>query len=75
LKRSFSSSDSGEENKTPKQSPDTSTKFHNSSVTNSDIINQNLTNKLDDNEFNCSSLDTVKVDKYFFRDNSSYYYI
>ncbi|XP_011495840.1 PREDICTED: pleckstrin homology domain-containing family M member 2 [Ceratosolen solmsi marchali] len=60
LERSFSSSDSGEENKTPKQSPDTSNKFHNSTITNSDIINQNLTSKHDDNEVNCSSLDTVK---------------
>lgn len=62
LERSFSSSDSGDDNnKTPKQSPVAGTKFHNSAVTKSDIINQNLTSKLDDNELNCSSLDTIKV--------------
>ena len=60
LERSFSSSDSGDDNKTPKQSP-VSAKFHNSAVTKSDIINQNLTTNLDDNELNCSSLDTIKV--------------
>ncbi|OXU18099.1 hypothetical protein TSAR_007610 [Trichomalopsis sarcophagae] len=61
LERSFSSSDSGEDNnKTPRQSPVAGTRFHNSAVTKSDIINQNLTSKLDDNELNCSSLDTIK---------------
>ncbi|XP_058801493.1 pleckstrin homology domain-containing family M member 2 isoform X2 [Phymastichus coffea] len=62
----FTSSDSGNENKTPKQSPVAATKFHNTAVTNSDIINQNLTScKLDDNELNCSSLDTIKDYKYY----------
>lgn len=64
LERSFSSSDSGEDNKTPKLSPVAATKFHHSAVTKSDIINQNLTTKIDDNELNCSSLDTIKVNKF-----------
>lgn len=61
LERSFSSSDSGEDNKTPRQSPIPHKKFNNSKVTRSDIINQNLIANLDDNELNCSSLDTIKV--------------
>ena len=56
----FSSSDSSEDGKTPVHSPAMSQKFQKSIVTKSDIVNQNLTNKHDDNELNCSSLDTLK---------------
>ncbi|XP_014226949.2 pleckstrin homology domain-containing family M member 2 [Trichogramma pretiosum] len=35
-------------------------KFHNSVVTNSDIINQNVVGEIDDEQMDCSSLDTVK---------------
>lgn len=58
FERSFSSSDSGDDIRTPKQSPVAASKFHNPAVTDSDIINQNLTA---DNELNCSSIDTIKV--------------
>ncbi|XP_043483128.1 pleckstrin homology domain-containing family M member 2 isoform X1 [Leptopilina heterotoma] len=65
MDRSFSSSDSGEEGKTPVQSPGLKTKFQKTLVTNSDIVNQNLPQKLDDNEMNCSSLDTLKDYSYY----------
>lgn len=58
--KNFSSSDSSEDGKTPTQSPGVTTKFQTVMVTKSDIANQNLTRKLDDNELNCSSLDTLK---------------
>ncbi|XP_076663253.1 pleckstrin homology domain-containing protein pruning defect 1 isoform X2 [Andrena cerasifolii] len=58
--KNFSSSDSSEDGKTPTQSPGMVAKFQTSTVTKSDIANQNLTRKLDDNELNCSSLDTLK---------------
>lgn len=58
--KNFSSSDSSEDGKTPTQSPGMVTKFPAATVTKSDIANQNLTMKLDDNELNCSSLDTLK---------------
>ncbi|CAK9831940.1 Pleckstrin homology domain-containing family M member 2 [Anthophora retusa] len=56
-----SSSDSSEDGKTPTQSPGMVTKFQSAMVTTSDIANQNLTRiKPDDNELNCSSLETLK---------------
>ncbi|KAK9294052.1 hypothetical protein QLX08_011192 [Tetragonisca angustula] len=58
--KNFSSSDSSEDGKTPTQSPGMVTKFQTAMMTKSDIANQNLTRKLDDNELNCSSLDTLK---------------
>ncbi|XP_012288630.1 pleckstrin homology domain-containing family M member 2 [Orussus abietinus] len=60
VEHSFSSSDSSEDGKTPVHSPAMAAKFHNSIMTKSDIANQNLAPKLDDNELNCSSLDTLK---------------
>ncbi|XP_011306068.1 pleckstrin homology domain-containing family M member 2 [Fopius arisanus] len=60
LDRSFSSSDSSEEGKTPVHSPALKSKFQHVAMTKSDIANQNITTKLDDNELNCSSLDTLK---------------
>lgn len=65
MDRSFSSSDSSEEGKTPLQSPAVKTKFQKTLVTKSDIVNQNLPHKLDDNELNCSSLDTLKDYSYY----------
>ncbi|XP_034945918.1 uncharacterized protein prd1 isoform X1 [Chelonus insularis] len=60
INRSFSSSDSSEDGKTPVHSPAMHTKFKHT-VTKSDIANQNIIpTKMDDNEFNCSSLDTLK---------------
>ncbi|XP_076619070.1 pleckstrin homology domain-containing protein pruning defect 1 [Colletes latitarsis] len=58
--KNLSSSDSSEDGKTPTQSPGMVPKFQTATVTKSDIANQNLTRKLDDNEINCSSLDTLK---------------
>lgn len=58
--KNFSSSDSSEDGKTPTPSPGMVTKFQAAMVTKSDIANQNLAAKLDDNELNCSSLDTLK---------------
>ncbi|CAL7952396.1 unnamed protein product [Xylocopa violacea] len=58
--KNFSSSDSSEDGKTPIQSPGMVPKFQTAMVTKSDIANQNLTRKIDDNELNCSSLDTLK---------------
>ncbi|XP_031827223.1 pleckstrin homology domain-containing protein pruning defect 1 isoform X2 [Nomia melanderi] len=58
--KNFSSSDSSEDGKTPTQSPGLVNKFQTATVTKSDIANQNLTRELDDNELNCSSLDTLK---------------
>ncbi|KAF7994838.1 hypothetical protein HCN44_004310 [Aphidius gifuensis] len=58
----FSSSDSSEDGKTPIHSPIINTKYQNSIMKN-DIINQNITTittKIDENEINCSSLDTLK---------------
>ena len=63
--RSLSSSDSSEEGKTPVQSPAMKAKFQNNMMTKSDIVNQNLTHKLDDNELNSSSLDTLKDHPYY----------
>lgn len=60
LDRSFSSSDSSEDGKTPVHSPAMMPKFHKAGVTKSDIANKNVTSKIDDNELNCSSLDTLK---------------
>lgn len=59
MERTSSSSDSSEEGKTPIQSPATVAKFQKGIMTKSDIANRN-TNKLDENETNCSSLDTLK---------------
>ncbi|XP_033224094.1 uncharacterized protein LOC117177479 isoform X2 [Belonocnema kinseyi] len=64
MDRSFSSSDSSEEGKTPVQSPAIKPN-QNNMVTKSDIVNQNLTYKLDDNELNSSSLDTLKDYPYY----------
>lgn len=64
MDRSFSSSDSSEEGKTPVQSPAIKNN-QNNMVTKSDIVNQNLTYKLDDNELNSSSLDTLKDYPYY----------
>ncbi|XP_076278593.1 pleckstrin homology domain-containing protein pruning defect 1 [Lasioglossum baleicum] len=58
--KNFSPSDSSEDGKTPTQSPGMVSKFQPTTVTKSDIANQNLTRKLDDNELNCSSLETLK---------------
>lgn len=57
--KNFGSSDSSEDGKTPTQSP-AITKFQTVMMTKNDIVNQNVTRKLDDNEINCSSLDTLK---------------
>ncbi|XP_020280133.1 pleckstrin homology domain-containing family M member 2 [Pseudomyrmex gracilis] len=57
--KNFGSSDSSEDGKTPTQSP-AITKFQNVMMTKNDIVNQNVTQKLDDNEMNCSSLETLK---------------
>lgn len=56
--KNFGSSDSSEDGKTPTQSP--ATKFQTVVMTKNDIVNQNVTRKLDDNEMNCSSLETLK---------------
>ncbi|XP_011631168.1 pleckstrin homology domain-containing family M member 2 [Pogonomyrmex barbatus] len=56
--KNFGSSDSSEDGKTPTQSP--ITKFQTVMMTKNDIVNQNITRKLDDNEMNCSSLETLK---------------
>ncbi|KAF7383056.1 hypothetical protein HZH68_014905 [Vespula germanica] len=64
--KNFSSSDSSEDGKTPMQSPAV-TKFQNVIMTKSDIANQNLTRKLEDNELNCSSLDTLKSYDFYSR--------
>ncbi|XP_043488896.1 pleckstrin homology domain-containing family M member 2 [Polistes fuscatus] len=64
--KNFSSSDSSEDGKTPMQSPAVS-KFQNVIMTKSDIANQNLTRKLEDNELNCSSLDTLKGYDFYSR--------
>lgn len=60
LDRSFSSSDSSEDGKTPLHSPSLNPKFQHVGMTKSDIANQNVPTKMDDNELNCSSLDTLK---------------
>ncbi|XP_024946922.1 uncharacterized protein LOC107273813 isoform X2 [Cephus cinctus] len=54
--------ESSEEGKTPIESPRQLMlgKYQNGVVTNSDIVNQNVSSKLDDNELNGSSLDTLK---------------
>ena len=70
MDRSFSSSDSSEEGKTPVQSPAMKTN-QNNIVTKSDIVNQNLTHKLDDNELNSSSLDTLKEYPYYCKSHES----
>lgn len=57
--KNFGSSDSSEDGKTPTQSP-AITKFQTAMMTKNDIVNQNVTRKLDDNEMNCSSLETLK---------------
>ncbi|EFN87703.1 pleckstrin homology domain-containing family M member 2 [Harpegnathos saltator] len=57
--KNFGSSDSSEDGKTPTQSP-AITKFQTVMMTKTDIVNQNVTRKLDDNEMNCSSLETIK---------------
>lgn len=57
--KNFGSSDSSEDGKTPTQSP-AITKFQTVMMTKNDIVNQNVTRKLDDNEMNCSSLETLK---------------
>ncbi|XP_067213080.1 pleckstrin homology domain-containing family M member 2 isoform X2 [Linepithema humile] len=57
--KNFGSSDSSEDGKTPTQSP-AITKFQTVVMTKNDIVNQNVTRKLDDNEMNCSSLETLK---------------
>ncbi|XP_014479663.1 PREDICTED: pleckstrin homology domain-containing family M member 2 [Dinoponera quadriceps] len=57
--KNFGSSDSSEDGKTPTQSP-AITKFQTVMMTKNDIVNQNVTRKLDDNETNCSSLETIK---------------
>jgi len=56
--KNFGSSDSSEDGKTPMQSP-AITKLQ-TMMTKNDIVNQNVTRKLDDNEMNCSSLETLK---------------
>ncbi|XP_012541107.2 pleckstrin homology domain-containing family M member 2 [Monomorium pharaonis] len=56
--KNFGSSDSSEDGKTPTQSP--ATKFQTVMMTKNDIVNQNVTRKLDNNEMNCSSLETLK---------------
>lgn len=57
--KNFGSSDSSEDGKTPTQSP-AITKFQTVMMMKNDIVNQNVTRKLDDNEINCSSLETLK---------------
>ncbi|KAH0951760.1 hypothetical protein HN011_003151 [Eciton burchellii] len=57
--KNFGSSDSSEDGKTPTQSP-AITKFQTVIMTKNDIVNQNVTRKLDDNEMDCSSLETLK---------------
>jgi len=57
--KNFGSSDSSEDGKTPTQSP-AITKFQTVMMTKNDIVNQNVTRKMDDNEMNCSSLETLK---------------
>lgn len=57
--KNFGSSDSSEDGKTPTQSPAIS-KFQAAMMTKTDIVNRNVTRKLDDNEMNCSSLETLK---------------
>lgn len=57
--KNFGSSDSSEDGKTPTQSP-AITKFQTAMMMKNDIVNQNVTRKLDDNEMNCSSLETLK---------------
>lgn len=57
--KNFGSSDSSEDGKTPTQSPAIA-KFQTVMMTKNDIVNQNVTRKLDDNETNCSSLETIK---------------
>ncbi|XP_066593386.1 pleckstrin homology domain-containing family M member 2 [Prorops nasuta] len=61
--KNFCSSDSSEDNKTPIQSPGIMRKFQNILVTKSDIANQNLSRKIDDNELN-SSPETLKDYEY-----------
>lgn len=56
--KNFGSSDSSEDGKTPTQSP--AAKFQTVMMTKNDIVNQNVTRKVDDNEMNCSSLETLK---------------
>lgn len=63
--KNFGSSDSSEDGKTPMQSP-AITKFQTVMMTKNDIVNQNVTRKLDDNEMDCSSLETLK-DYDFYR--------
>ncbi|XP_017883684.1 uncharacterized protein LOC108627122 [Ceratina calcarata] len=59
--KNFSCSDSSEDGKTPTQSPGmVAGKFSTAMVMKSDITNQNLNRKLDDNELDRSSLDTLK---------------
>lgn len=58
--KNFGSSDSSEDGKTLIQSPAMVTKFQSAMMTKHDIVNQNITRKLDDNDINCSSLDTLK---------------
>ncbi|XP_043283089.1 pleckstrin homology domain-containing family M member 2 [Venturia canescens] len=61
LDRTFSSSDSSEDGKTPVHSPSMMPKFQKSTITKSDIVNQNLTNKMEEEkDLDRSSLDTLK---------------
>lgn len=64
--KNFGSSDSSEDGKTPMQSP-AITKFQTVMMTKNDIVNQNVTRKLDDNEMNCSSLETLKDYDFYSR--------
>lgn len=64
--KNFGSSDSSEDGKTPMQSP-AITKFQTVIMTKNDIVNQNVTRKLDDNEMDCSSLETLKDYDFYSR--------
>jgi len=64
--KNFGSSDSSEDGKTPMQSP-AITKFQTVMMTKNDIVNQNVTRKLDDNEMDCSSLETLKDYDFYSR--------
>lgn len=64
--KNFGSSDSSEDGKTPMQSP-AITKFQTVMMTKNDIVNQNVTRKLDDNEMDCSSLETLKDYNFYSR--------
>ncbi|KAK0166773.1 hypothetical protein PV327_004259 [Microctonus hyperodae] len=54
------SSDSNEYGKTPIHSPALRSKFQHLNITQSDIANKNVIPIADDNEINCSSLETLK---------------